>query len=424
MQYPDTTNQRDVYKLVERFATGKFKSEQSFLKALVKELVDHNEFEINGGRVWELNVADKCYELRSQYGKLNKIPNGYKLSLAEYPILSELVNKRTSLHHETDSFLRNKGIDIYSVTAVGDIIRIGTNYFYKYVIGFNAEHILQSFYEILNVISSVASIKLRDLNFTEEQKKLKRDIIKASEIQRNLLPQHFLQFHDFEIFGACIPDSDVGGDFFDYLKNMNDEEERVGIVISDAASKGLPAAIQALFVSGALRMGQSFSPKISPLFSRLNGLIYDTFPYERFVTLFYCELTMSSNRLVLYANAGHCAPIHYRNEDDTIRFLNPTGGLLGIIKDQTFNVENMRMKPDDILVLYTDGISEAMDKNGNLFGEERICNLIRKYKNESAQNITYMIIEAAQKFSAESEYNDDKTIVVIKRQAGPDNAID
>ncbi len=415
MDYPTQPNQRDVYKIVERFATGKFKTSLSFLRTLVKELVGHNEFEILGGRIWELNVQEKCYEIRFQHGNISKIPPSHKLMLADYPMLSELVNKRTALHQETDDLLKDRGIDLYSVTAVGDIIRIGQNYYYKYVLGFNAEQILQSFFETLNVISSVASIKIRDLQHNEEQKKMKQDIYKASEIQRNLLPQHFMRFHDYEIFGACIPDSEVGGDFFDYIKSGVREEERVGIVISDAASKGLPAAIQALFVSGAIRMGLSFSPRISPLFSRLNSLIFDTFPYERFVTLFYCELTMSSNRLVLYANAGHCAPILFRSKEETFYFLKPTGGLLGIIKDQGFTVENITLEPSDILVLYTDGISEAMDKNGNFFGEKSICELVKKYRAETSKTITYMIIEAAQKFSAESSYNDDKTIVVIKR---------
>ncbi len=409
--------QRDVYKLVEKLVSGNFRNELSFLKTLVKEIVCHEEFEIIGGRVWELNVQEKCYELRYQYGKLSKIPANYKLAIEDYPVLSELYHKRTSLHQETDKLLKQKGIDIYSVAAVGDLIRIGQHYYFKYVLGFNAEHILQSFYETLNVISSVATVKLRDLAYNEIQQKIQRDINKASEIQRSLLPPHNVEFHDFDIFGVCIPDSEVGGDFFDYLRNKSDEEDRIGIVISDAASKGLPAAIQALFVSGAIRMAQSFSPKISSLLSRLNTLIFDTFPYERFVTLFYCELTLSSNRLVLYANAGHCAPIHFRYEDESFRFLKPTGGLLGLIREQSFSVENIRMKPNDILILYTDGISEAMDQNGNIFGEERICELVKKYKDESAKHIAYMIIEHVQKFNANSKYNDDKTIVVVKRRS-------
>ena len=413
--YPQS--QRDIYKLVEKLVSGNFRNELSFLKTLVREIVRHKDFEIIGGRVWELNIQEKSYELRYQYGEINKIPKNYKIGISDYPIFSELYHKRTALYEETDELLKEKGINLYSVAAVGDLIRIGQHYYFKYLLGFNAEHILQSFYETLNVISSVATVKLRDLSHKEIQKRIQRDISKASEIQRSLLPPHNIEFHDFDIFGVCLPDSDVGGDFFDYLRNKSDEEDRIGIVISDAASKGLPAAIQALFVSGAIRMAQSFSPKISSLLSRLNTLIFDTFPYERFVTLFYCELTLSSNRLVLYANAGHCAPIHFRREDKSFRFLKPTGGLLGLIREQSFNVENIRMKPNDILVLYTDGISEAIDHNGNIYGEVRICELIKKYRDEPAKNIAYMIIEDVQKFTANSNYNDDKTIVVIKRRS-------
>ncbi len=417
MEYTGTSSQRETYKLVEQFTTGDFSDELSLLKALVKEIIEHKEFAILGGRIWEFNAAERSYVLRHQYGELTKISEGYSIPVEHYPVFGELIEKRISLHTETDQYLKESGIGLYSVAAVGDIIRVDKERFYRYVIGFNAPEILQSFYETLNVISSVASVRLRDLNYKEEQRKYQRDINKASEIQRNLLPRHYMEFHDYKIFGVCIPDSEVGGDYFDYLKNKSDEEERLGIVISDAASKGLPAAIQALFVSGAIRMGQSFSPKISVLLSRLNNQIFDTFPYERFVTLFYCELTLSSNRLVLYANAGHCAPIHYSSATDTFTNLRTTGGLLGIAKNQKFNVENVAISHDDILVLYTDGISEAMDKNGNLFGEKRICDIVRANKDKTVQEISYMLIEEAQKFSAESNYNDDKTIVVIKRDS-------
>nr|HPI21271.1 PP2C family protein-serine/threonine phosphatase [Candidatus Kapabacteria bacterium] len=200
-----------------------------------------------------------------------------------------------------------------------------------------------------------------------------------------------------------------------YLKPPVGQEERLGIVVSDAASKGLPAAIQALFVSGAIRMGIGFSTRISNLINRLNTLIYDTFPSERFVTLFYCELTLSSNRLVLYANAGHCTPIHYCPTCDSFEYLPATGGLLGLMQNQKIEVENMTMKPGDILIIYTDGITEARNSNNEFFGEERIAEVIRKYHAETPKMIAYNLLEEVQKFSANSTVNDDKTIVVIKR---------
>jgi len=413
--YPNYSVQKDNYRLVEKLVSGEFKDEISLLKSLVKDIVDREHFEIIGGRIWELDVKKKVYELKSQYGKLNKIPDEYDIALEDQPILKELSSKRTVLSNETDMVLQEIGIKLYSVTGVGEIINLKTGKYYKYIIGFNAPEILQSFFELLNIISTVTTSSLRNLKLKKESEKYKRDIFNASEIQRNLLPDHHIHFHDYDIFGVCVPDSEVGGDYFDYILRDDIENDTLGVLISDAASKGLPAAIQALFVSGAMRMGLSYATRMSDIFQKLNTLIFDTFLYERFVTLFYCELTLSSNRLVLYANAGHNAPIHYRVDIDRLSTLDPTGGLLGLMKHQKFGLENIRMHPGDVLLLYTDGITEAMDKDDKMYGEERLKQMVRKYNKETPRDIAYIILEDVQKFTAESKYNDDRTLVVIKR---------
>ena len=408
-------NQIDIYKLVESLTDGNFKTGIELLKKLVKEIVNHTEFGLIGGRVWELVSEDNTYVLRFQYGNVKKIPSNYTINLKDHTMFENLYQTRTIVNYETDLVLKNKGIELYSAAGVGDLVKIKNKKYYQYVIGFNATEFLQSFYDILSIISGVATVAVKNLATQFEQRKIYRDMLKAAEIQKNLLPEHKIQFHDYDIYGVCIPDSSVGGDYFDYIKNVDDEEERLGIVISDAASKGLPAAIQSLFVSGALRMGASFGTKISGLMSKLNSLIWQTFFYERFVTLFYCELHLSSNRLVLYANAGHPAPVHYRPSLDSIVLLEPTGGLLGLAEHQKFNVENIRMHCGDILVLYTDGITECQDKFGNRFGDERLYDLIRTYHYENSKNIALKIIEDVQKFTIDSNYTDDKTLVVVKR---------
>lgn len=408
-------NQRDVYKIVEKIALGKFKSEIDFLKSLVVEIIDETPFDIIGGRIWEINLDYKSYSLIYQYGKVKTVPEHYTFKIEDQPIVSELHEKRTSLSTEHDPVLVSSGILLYSITGIGDIIKTQNGKYFKYLLGFNANEMLESFYETLSIISSVATATIRGLTNAEEQKRIRRDLVKASEIQRNLLPEHYLEFHDYKIYGVCIPDSDVGGDYFDYLKNMDDEEERIGIVVSDAASKGLPAAIQSLFVSGAIRMARSFSPKISLLFSRLNTLIYDTFPYERLVTMFYCELSLTSNRLVLYANAGHCAPIHYRRDKDKITMLEQTGGLLGIVRHQRFNVENIIMRKGDIMAIYTDGITECMNDDEQAFGEQRLIDLIRENKDMGPKELTMKIITEVQSFASHTLYNDDRTLIIVKR---------
>lgn len=417
MEFNFSSNQREIYKLVEKLTTKKFKSELELLTSLVRDLVNQPEFEIIGGRVWQLRPNELVYELKYQYGSISTIPAGYTFPVTDHPdIFAKLLKERTALSLETDEMLKKSGITLYSVAGVGEIIRTKEGKFYEYLLGFNAPQILQSFYETLNVISSVATIALRNLATAAEKQRITQDITKASEIQRNLFPDHVYKFFDYNIFGVCIPDEAVGGDYFDYLLPQHDEDDNLGIVISDAASKGLSAAIQALFVSGALRMAKRFSPKISYLMKGLNNLIYETFPFERFVTLFYCELTMSSNHLVLYANAGHCPPIIYKKVEDKTIFLKSTGGLLGLMENQKFLVENFQMDVGDVLVLYTDGITEGRNKEGAIFGEERLCEIIKKYHNETPKMIAGHILDEIQKFVADSDLTDDKTLVIVKRE--------
>ncbi len=409
-------DQRSIYKLVESLAEGNFKNEIELLSKLVKKIVDDSGFGLNGGRVWELIPKDNTYILKYQYGKIKKIPKSYKVHIAQMPVFKAMYNNRTQINYETDVLLKNTGIELFSASGVGDLIRIDNHKYYQYVLSFNADTILQSFYETLTIISGVSSVAIRDLKQRTKQKLLNKDLERAAEIQRNLLPEHKTQFADYDIYGVCIPDSQVGGDYFDYIPSLDDEEERLSIVICDAASKGLPAAIQALFVSGALKMGVSFGTKISRLISRLNNLVWNTFNYERFVSLFFCELQTSSNRLVLYTNAGHCSPMHFHAESNSITLLPPTGGLLGILENQSFKVENLTMQPGDILVLYTDGITESQNSDHELYGENRLMNIIRKEKNKSSKEIAVNIIDSVIKFCINSTYTDDKTIVVIKRE--------
>lgn len=413
-------DQREIYKLVEDLTAGEHNSELAMLETLVRDIVDHNTFQINGGRVWKLNAAKRTYVLMTQYGNVEQIPSNYKIRIDSMPALKDIINSRTTLNRESDPVLIEKGITIYSVTGVGDIIKLSDGKYYEYLLGFNAPEILQSFYETLNIISGVATIKIRDIAQRNAQAKYSRELEKAAEIQRNIFPEHYLEFHDYKIYGVCIPASEIGGDYFDYIRNTDDEDEdRIGVLIGDAASKGLSAAIQALFVTGAIRMASFFSPKLSSLLSRLNNLIYDNFPYERFVTLFYCELSLSSKRLVMYANAGHTAPIHYSPDRDQFEQMPPTGGLLGIVQHQKYRMESLLMHEGDILALYTDGISEAHNYKNELYGEEKIMELIKKHKDLPAKEIALKIIEDVQKFSINCTYADDMTLIIIKRDSMP-----
>lgn len=406
--------QRELYKVVERLTKKKFISEIDLLKSTLREIIDHADIVITGGRLWEFSAED-AYLLRYQYGLIEHIPNDYSIDIADEPAFSQITKKRIVTKHETDALLRKKGIELFCVTGAGDLLTRNNEQYYKYVLAFNAPELNENFLDTVNIIASAVMVRLSEIKRQGEHKKLQKALDQAWEIQRGLLPDHEANFHDYSIFGISLPDATVGGDYFDYLRPTAEHEERLGIVISDAASKGLPAAIQALFVSGAIRMGIGFHTKISSLIARLNTLIYETFPYERFVTLFYCELTRSSNGLVLYANAGHCPPLHYRAQKEDFKLLNSTGGILGIVPEQQFRVENINMRSGDILVLYTDGILEAQNKAKKIFGESKIMEIVKNNNQLSAKEIAYMIIESVQQFASVSTYSDDKTLVIIKR---------
>ncbi len=412
----DKFNPRETYKLVETLVAGKYKNQLDLLRNLVIQIVDNKNFEINGGRVWEFLPSELAYELRFQYGNVEKIPDNYRIYIEDQPFLKDLVRYRTLLKKETDELLKSKGITLYSVSGVGNIIRARGDKYYQYLLGFNAPEIKDVFRETLAIISSVATVTLRNIYESIEKRKIREDLYQASQIQRRLFPDHNLEYLDYEIFGVCIPDREVGGDYFDYLRSGRTDDERLGIIVSDASSKGLPAAIQALFVSGAIRMGWSYSVRMSDLVTQLNKLIFDTFPFERFVSLFYCELFPTNNRLLLYVNAGHNSPLLFRAESKEIIKLEPTGGLLGLIENQKFGVENVSIRPGDILVIYTDGITEAMSNEHKLFGEERLIELVLNNMEKSPQHLAYTILEEVSKFQANSEINDDKTLVIVKRK--------
>ncbi|MCU0427248.1 MAG: serine/threonine-protein phosphatase [Candidatus Kapabacteria bacterium] len=409
--------QKQIFRIVDKVASAKYVHELDLLSSVMREIVDRADIEISGGRIWELDPLEDAYTLRYQYGSLETVPENYTVTISEYPMFAELPARRTIMNYETDEVLMKTGIRLYSATGIGELSkRKGAKYF-PYVLAFNAPQISDKFFDMINIIGSAVSIRLRDLERQQQQRVIEKDLSQASEIQKGLLPDHETIFHDYHIFGISIPDRIVGGDYFDYLRPPNNYEERLSVLVSDASSKGMAAAIQALFVSGAIRMGIGFDLKMASLLSRLNTLIYETFPYERFVTLFYCELIPSDKGLLLFANAGHCNPIHYRAKTRDFYLLPTTGSMLGISPDQRFRIENINMAPGDILLLYTDGIIEAQNKHGKLFGENRLKSILRKMHTKTPREIGYHCIEEAQKFSvgAEDRYTDDKTLVVIKR---------
>ncbi len=407
---------RKLYRTIESFAGQKFESDEDLLKHVLVEIVRNEEIRIKGGRIWKFDAKSGGYELLHQIGDVEQIKANYKIKLKDYPIFLELPNRRTVVGSEIDQYLQKRGIFRYSATGIGEKIVWRGHTLYRYVMAFNADELGENVTSTLNIISAAVSSVLKGRKIEKKAKVLERDLDKARDIQRSILPQHELRFHAYDVYGVSLPDRIVGGDFFDYLM-LEHEMDRVGVVIGDATSKGISAAVEALYLSGALRMGFEYQTKISVLLSRVNRLLHKTFTEEHFVSLFYAELIDDRTGLVIYSNCGHNTPILLRADTNTPEYLEATGQMLGPFPDATFRTESTQMKKGDLLCLYTDGIPEATNEHGEFFGEDRLVRLLIDSRSESPKVICQKILGDVQVFNSAGTNTDDKTVVIIKRNS-------
>lgn len=409
-------DQKRLYRTIETVASKKFESDNELLIDVLNQIVDDNEIKISGGRIWVLDSVNASYILVYQIGDVEKIEDGFSLSIKENPTFAQIVLDRTVLAVETDSTLKEKGIQKYSASGIGEKIKVNGYPYFKYLLAVNALEIDKTLLYTLNIVSTVLTSKLAERKLKDSQRSLLADIDKAKYLQRSILPDHEYRFHKYDIFGVTIPAETISGDFFDYIPIGNDEN-RIAVTVGDAASKGLAAAAEAMYISGAIRMACTFEIKISPLMSRMNNLINKIFKDDRFASLFYCELSNDDNGLCLYANAGHNWPIFLEKNSGSIKYLKSTGPLLGPAPKQKYETASINFSEGDILVIYSDGIVEAANHNYDFYQEGRLEKVIFENMHLSPREITYAILDDVLKFSTvESQYQDDKTLVVIKRK--------
>ena len=405
---------KKLYKTVETIASQNFTSNTEMLVSVIRELIEHYSINITGGRVWELDSDLGAYRLLFQTGKLEKIDDNFSIRISEYPIFDLISKERTVVEKETDMILRSKGIFKYSASGVGDKIRYNGKQYYEYLLALNSNEINEEFKITLNIIATALTSKIKQRKYHLRARELRADIDKARELQKSILPEHEYNFHNYELFGITDPAEIVGGDFFDYL-DVGGDSERLGVTVGDAASKGVSAAAEAMYISGALRMACNFEIKIYPLMKRMNQLVNKIFADDKFASLFYGELSNDKSGLFLYANAGHNPPLFVRKDSDEIILLNSTGPVLGPAPQAVYTVENINFAIGDVLVIFSDGVTESANSEFEQYGDDRLKEKLIKIKGKSPKEIAYIILEDVIKFSKNGQYSDDKTLVVIKR---------
>lgn len=405
--------QRTLYRLIESIGSRAYESDDAMLTSILDEIVQSERTSVTGGRVWKLLPEARKYRLIYESGNIEEVGVGFEIRLKGYTVFEQVARKRTVLADETNRELRRKGIVKYSATGIGNRVTIGDLDYYEYLMAFNTRERDPEFKHILSITGQAVTQLLAGRRSEEEKRILLSEMELARDLQRRLLPEHELSFGRYELYGVSMPEKTVGGDFFNYYR-MGDDPDRMAVSIGDAASKGFSAAVQALFVSGALMMSVEAESKIAPMLRRINSINRRIFPHERFLTLFYCELFDGEEGLVLYSNAGHSKPIHYHASTRQCSELAVTGPVIGLVPDAHFGVTNTNIAPGDVLLMYTDGISEANDGNEE-YEVPRIMEVVRRNAQRSAKDICIELIQDVQTFSAHGMYADDKTVVVIKR---------
>ena len=245
---------------------------------------------------------------------------------------------------------------------------------------------------------------------------LESELDTARKIQEKLLPHKMPQFPGFEIAGTSIPSKQVGGDYFDFLDLG---KGKLGIAIADVSGKGIPAALLMANLQASLHAQTLEIENVSEVSIRINNLLVRSTDANMFVTFFYGLLDRYQSTFIS-TNAGHNPPILLRT-DKNIERLEEGGLVLGFLPDQKYEQQITTLKRGDILVLYTDGITEARTPDEEtvgekLFGEDRLVQVIMDNASLSAREIQAAILQAVSTHTKNTPQGDDITLVVIKRR--------
>jgi sigma-B regulation protein RsbU (phosphoserine phosphatase) len=240
------------------------------------------------------------------------------------------------------------------------------------------------------------------------KRRLTRELSVASHVQAYLLPEKVPQHARYELAAWTRPCREIGGDLYDLIPV---DRDRLGIAVGDASGKSIPAAIMMASARGGLRAYVETGQGVDEVIARLNGNLWTSTRGEHFMSLFYGVLDPNKRRLE-YTSAGHPATLLFRGAE--VQELRSSGLVLGVTRDARYEKVSLGLKTGDVLVLYTDGISESSDAERNLFGSVGIVSAVRPWLSESADQILERLRAAVEAFGREGPYQDDMTILVLK----------
>jgi sigma-B regulation protein RsbU (phosphoserine phosphatase) len=265
-------------------------------------------------------------------------------------------------------------------------------------------------------MANTAAIRIEHVRLAEiehQERLMARELEQAADIQRRFLPSAAPQVAGVDLAGHNAPCRTVGGDYFDFFPYPNG---RVAMVLGDVSGKGMPASLLMMSLQARVQVLIEEPEDLGVVMSRLNRLTATNCPSNRFITFFMCLLDGSTGEL-LFSNAGHNPPLLLRANGD-IEWLEEGGCVLGILPMAKYEAARRQLDLGDVLVVFSDGVTDAMNPQGDDFGEVRLAAVVHEHRMRSSAEMVQAVNRAIAEWAAGSPLPDDLTLLVARRCAG------
>lgn len=389
---------------------------EQIIDLIVRKCVKH--LKVEQGAVMLLNEQDQEKPFRTMIRKQDSVSNYLPYRLDAQLTGWMLKNKTPLLINDLEkdsrfNFMVNNEFPIHSLLSVpmnvkGKMIGLLTVFNKKNIDFSNNDQ------RLLGIISAQSAQIIENARLYQEEQAfihLQEEMRLAYEIQVDLLPKFQPDVLGYQIAGKSIPAKDVGGDYFDFIQI---DEDRMAFCIADISGKGIPAAILMANLQASLRGQAKLDKSCKDCVSFTNDILYHNTAPNKFATLFYGILNNVTHEIT-YCNAGHNEPFLFSKENNLTKL--SAGGLVaGIVPSYPFEEAVFSMLPGELLILFSDGITEAMNNNEEEFGDDRLMEIIVNHRSELPENLLEIILKEVQKFCGKTAQMDDMTIVIVKRQ--------
>jgi phosphoserine phosphatase RsbU/P len=248
----------------------------------------------------------------------------------------------------------------------------------------------------------------RLLRLTREQERVQHDLELARNIQQDLLPKELPDSPYFDVHAFTVPTSNVGGDYYDAVALPQD---RYGFVVADVSGKGLPAAILSANLQGAFAAVAATDMELTETFSRVNDFLLQRSGAAMYATMFYGII--SPNGDFNFINGGHAYPVVVRSSG-TVETLETSNFPMGLFPSVSYEAGKTRLEAGDIILVFSDGLTEAQNFRNELFGESRLCNIAKECAKLPAADVSEKILKAVKTFEGNAPAADDLTLVVLR----------